>query len=460
MSLKPIVKAGRRIFTYRLCRGPDRRGTYSSRYSTAKMSIGFFLRAASQAGYFVIAARELSIDEFGAFVATTAVVAVLSPFSSLGIGGLLVRNVAQRRGDSASCWATAVAVTMGSGLFLAVSVSMAAQLVLPRGTPMFELLFIALGDLLVSRFIELSAQAFQAHKRFNQAAFYNLLPGLSRLTGSLIFLTPINVDPISWSAAYMIAPLPAAIFSTYKASRLFGYARPNLCRYRQEWLDGILFAVGQSSQTVYNDIDKSMLGRLGSSADAGAYAAAYRIIDLSFTPVRALLSVNYPKFFSEGKQGCRTNLLLTRKLATPALVYCLLAGASLYFAAPTMTYLLGQEYTHSVRTIQLLVAIPGLRALHYMAADSLTGSGHQKGRTLVQAAVAAVNIVMNAILIPREGLGGAVIATLAADSLLVLGMWSMALFHGGRAMDCGDASQMGIRIGQPEVKDVVDTLGR
>ena len=58
---------------------------------------------------------------------------------------------------------------------------------------------------------------------------------------------------------------------------------------RGEVREGFYFAASQTAQTVYNDIDKTMLARLSTLEATGIYGAAYRIIDVSFVPVSALL---------------------------------------------------------------------------------------------------------------------------------------------------------------------------
>src|SRR5580658_3008282 len=56
---------------------------------------GYGLRLFIQAAYFIIIARCLGAGNYGAFVAVTALICVISPFVGLGSGNLLVKNVAR-----------------------------------------------------------------------------------------------------------------------------------------------------------------------------------------------------------------------------------------------------------------------------------------------------------------------------------------------------------------------------
>ena len=70
-----------------------------------------------------------------------------------------------------------------------------------------------------------------------------------------------------------------------------------------ELREGFYFSAGLSAQTIYNDIDKTMLARLGTLDATGIYGAAYRLIDVSFVPLSSLLAATYPIFFQKGTDG-------------------------------------------------------------------------------------------------------------------------------------------------------------
>ncbi len=80
-----------------------------------------------------------------------------------------------------------------------------------------------------------------------------------------------------------------------------------------------MYSIGLSAQGVYNDIDKVMLASLSSLGSAGVYAAAYRVIDLAFVPMRAVLSVTYVRFFRLGASGAEKSATLAVSLLKPSL---------------------------------------------------------------------------------------------------------------------------------------------
>jgi O-antigen/teichoic acid export membrane protein len=193
-------------------------------------------------------------------------------------------------------------------------------------------------------------------------------------------------------------------------------------RARMELREGVYFSISLSAQSVYNDIDKTMLSRLSTLAAAGVYGAAYRIIEVSFAPVAALLSASYARFFQHGLEGLPGTLRLARKLLPVAAAYGCAAGLGLLAIAPLVPRVLGARYAPIAPMIMWLAPLPLLRSCHYFLADALTGAGHQRARSILQIAVAAANVALNLWLIPAYSWRGAAWTSLACDGLLAVGL--------------------------------------
>jgi O-antigen/teichoic acid export membrane protein len=193
-------------------------------------------------------------------------------------------------------------------------------------------------------------------------------------------------------------------------------------------MEGFYFSVSLSAQTVYNDIDKTMLARLSTLEATGIYAAAYRLIDVAFVPVRSILAAAYAKFFQHGASGISGSMGLVKRLVPIAGGYGFAAGIGLFLLAPIVPYVLGDEYAGIVEALRWLAPLPFLKAMHYFAADSLTGAGFQRGRSAVQVVIAVFNVLVNLWLIPLYSWRGAAWSSLASDGLLMLGLWIMVAF--------------------------------
>jgi O-antigen/teichoic acid export membrane protein len=182
--------------------------------------------------------------------------------------------------------------------------------------------------------------------------------------------------------------------------------------------EGFYFSVGLSAQTIYNDIDKAMLTRLSTLSATGIYGAAYRLIDVSFAPVSALLYAAYPNFFREGVHGISSTLAYARPLLKRALRYSSIMCGGILICAGVVPYILGPEYVRTAEALRWLAPLPLLKAIHSLLSDALTGAGYQGIRSGIQASVALFNVLINLWLIPAYSWRGAAWSSIASDALL------------------------------------------
>jgi O-antigen/teichoic acid export membrane protein len=189
---------------------------------------------------------------------------------------------------------------------------------------------------------------------------------------------------------------------------------------RQELREGFYFSAGQTSQTIYNDIDKTMLARLDTLAAAGVYGAAYRLIDVSFVPVSAALWSAYPNFFRAGTRGISGSSAYAKPLMLRAFAYSGAVFVFLLVSSGIVPVILGPEYEATAAALRWLAILPVLKALHYFFSDTLTSSGYQGVRTAIQATVAFLNVLLNLWVIPIYSWRGAAWSSIACDAALLL----------------------------------------
>ncbi len=407
----------------------DRLGQNSLARNTLWMLFAQGMRLVLQAAYFVIIARALGAEQYGAFVGATALVAILAPFSSLGGGNLLIKNVSRNRALLSEYWGNALFTIFVSGLVLIILVICIAAFFLPKTIPILPILLVSITDLIFARLLDTAGQAFQAVLRLSKTAQLNILPQVTRLIAAfaLVNFFP-NPGALEWSSLYLISTAISALLGILLVHRLLGFPKLAISRIKPEITEGFYFSVSLSAQTIYNDIDKTMLAGLSSLEATGIYAAAYRLIDVAFVPVKSLLAAAYTKFFQRGSVGISGTIDFSKRLSPIAGIYGLIAGIGLFLLAPVIPHLLGDEYAGAVEALRWLAPLPLLKAMHYFAADTLTGAGFQGVRSAVQVIVAVFNVLINLWLIPLYSWRGAAWSSLASDGLLILGLWIMVAF--------------------------------
>jgi O-antigen/teichoic acid export membrane protein len=389
--------------------------------NTLWMILGQGTRILVQFAYFVLIARILHREGYGAFSGAVALVAVLAPFAGWGSGNLLVKNVARAPDTFRTYWGRAIIMAFLSGSMLIVVALALAWVVLPHSVPLSVVLWVAAADLLFTRVLETCCLAFQAVHRLFKTAMVSILHSVTRLLGVLILFNVQGSDVLgTWSLLYLGATVMAAMIAVVWVSLELGMPCWDMTGWRGEFREGFYFASSFSAQRIYMDSDKALLTRLGSLQAAGIYTAGARIVEVAFIPVYSLLAAAYARFFTSGERGVRGTLDLSKRLLPHALAYALLAGAGLYLFAPLLPWLLGAEFAESVQAIRWLAAVPLLMTLHRFAADSLTGAGWQAIRTHIEFGAAAINVVLNLLLVPYFSWRGTAAVTLITEVLLIL----------------------------------------
>jgi O-antigen/teichoic acid export membrane protein len=391
--------------------------------NTLWMLLGHGTRVVIQGVYFVIIARSLGPEGFGAFVGTVALVAVLVPFGTLGYENILVKNVARNPELFERYWGNALIMTSFFGSLL-VSVAMVlSHYVLPSTISPLLIFSVAVADIIFTRILETSGSAFQALQRLGWTAQFHVLLNLLRLLAALgLGLLAASPTPVQWGLLYLLSAFLSAAIGFWIVHRKLGAAKPGLTSLSYELKEGFYFSISLSTHGIYNDIDKTMLARLSTLEATGIYAAAYRLINVSCTPIISLMSASYARFFQHGSGGIGRSFSYAKRLLTYAGAYGLFTGVALYLMAPLLPYLLGSDYQNAIEAVRWLALLPFLRALHYFVANALTGAGFQGLRSSVQVFVALFNVLINFLLIPIYTWRGAAWASVATDFLLLIGL--------------------------------------
>jgi O-antigen/teichoic acid export membrane protein len=392
------------------------------------LSIGNSLRLIIQAGYFVLLARSLGPDAYGAFVSVVAMAGVLGPFSGMGAPSLFIKNVRSGKREAAVCWGNGMLLIVLSGaLFSALVVGLSYLFRLKTGP--FVVIVVCISDLILMKVTELAAFGFAASNRMKQGSIQTVVISLLRLAGISALLVVVHqVTLRRWVLVYLATGVLAMAYALWKGSQLWGRPIVDRPALREDVAEGVFFSIGMSATTVYNDIDKIMLSKLSDLASTGVYAAAYRIIDVSLTPVRSLVSAAYPQFFQKGVRGMRATYPYALSLIAKASIYGILTFAGLWVVAPVLPHILGSKYDAVVPALRWLALIPFLRCFHVFFADALSGAGFQRLRTGIQVVVALINVGLNMVILPRYSWRGAAWTSLGCDGLLVIMFWGTALY--------------------------------
>lgn len=406
--------------------------------NTCWMMLGQGLKLVIQALYFTVIARSLGVQNYGAFVGVVALVGILSPFGSLGSGYVLIKNVARERRSFNQSFGVSLLTTFCSSSLLFVLVVLVSHFLLPNSIPTRLVIFVAAADLFGTNITAICGQAFLAFESLQWTASINVLLSLLRLVAAII-LVARNLHPsaLQWGSFYFGSTSVAAIAALAVVLVKLGIPKFSISRTFAEIREGVYFSVCKSAETIYNDIDKTMLARLGTLEATGIYGAAYRLVDVSFAPIWSLLAATYPRLFRVGVDGISAAVRYAKPLIFRALGYATSVSLLMLAGAGLVPYVLGGEYRLTVEALRWLAVLPILKVVHFFLSDVLAGAGHIRMRTFIQIGVAVFNVLINLWLIPAYSWRGAAWSSIASDGVLACGVGAAVLYLSRRPQSQG-----------------------
>ena len=214
---------------------------------------GLGARTLIQACYFILIARSLGPSEYGAFIATTALIGIMAPFASWGAGNILVKHVARDAATFPVYWGAAFSTVLIASTAITLLVIGTYKLFLPATLTQGLVLAICLSDLLFANLVNISAQAFQAVEKISRTAQIHVQFSIIRLAMVMLFLIlPVARTAPEWSYLYLASSAIAALVSCYLVWRELGWGPLNPKPVYCEFQEGANFSLIIASQTINN----------------------------------------------------------------------------------------------------------------------------------------------------------------------------------------------------------------
>ncbi|MEZ5341325.1 MAG: polysaccharide biosynthesis C-terminal domain-containing protein [Acidimicrobiales bacterium] len=169
-----------------------------------------------------------------------------------------------------------------------------------------------------------------------------------------------------------------------------------------------------------NASDRPILVNSGFGNQSGSYNLAYRVLGLALTPSLAMMRASTKRLFHEGDQGIRGPFRVARKLSVPTAAIGIVIGSALWIGAPLIRIVIDDKFPEVVSVIRWLAVLPFIKSLQFVFGNALDASANQIWRFRLTLSAAALNLVLNLILIPRYSWRAAVGTTVLAESLLTI----------------------------------------
>ena len=235
------------------------------------------------------------------------------------------------------------------------------------------------------------------------------------LTGSIYFLLPDRLNVFWVLGSKIIATAVTFIIGTVWLVRSLPQpvreVKPDYSG-KQWLLSALPFMFLGTAELINSRIDIIMLGTFEGAAAVGIYAAIAGIAQLTAFIHQATLGVLGPTIatlYSEGKVRQLERLIQRSILAVFAI--SLLLGGTIIALSKYLLLIFGSEFVIGATAMNILIGGQIFNALTGPVGLVLNMTGHQTKTAIATGLSAFLNIVLNALLIPRYGIIGAAIAT-------------------------------------------------
>lgn len=367
-----------------------------------------------------IAMRVLGPFGFGVYSTGASLVEVGRIIAGAGLDYLVAREVASdpSRASKVASHAAAVKVATGAvtyvvliGAVLALDYPPAVLgVVLVLGTALF---FENLSDVLDAVFqgterMQVTTQAFAV------SSFFLLVSGAVALWGGLGLRGYVICFAASFALRFLVMVI-AGQRSGVVTLRARGLEMTELRRMIRR---GVPLLGATVLALVFHRMDILMLGKMVTAQEVGLYAAAVRVVDVVVLLPRVLATAVYPALRKRTDVDLPSAVELISQATRISLVLCSVVGLGVWVLAPFALRVMGDvEFLPATDALRILSWGIVLQGGAHMVARLLLALEAERDFALVAAVSLLLNLVLNLVLIPRMGIEGAAVATLASYGL-------------------------------------------
>ena len=397
------------------------------------------------AGAFVVSlivARTMGPRVAGLINLTMAVATIFLIVAKFGVDGAGSRLVSEYAVSSPELVGPLARSAFILRLIFTLPVSAAAFFLAPAiaglyGDPELEPLF-RLGGLVILSvsFNELAALIVLGLKKFRilfamRIVMFVLRVGLVSVAHSLA----IGASGVIWAYIAAAAVTAAAAFIHLSAKKE-GTAPPDQVRQMRSrlWRLSITLAVSGASVTIYSLLDKIMLGYFRDAVDVGIYSMARNLLETSLFPMFALVMTLRPALADAWAAGDRKRCsdLVNRSITAAFAFSACVATIFACLAGPLVTGLFSDKFAASAGILVLFIPLLVMRSIGSVILPGLIAANRAGTYARLTVAGAALNFILNALLIPKWGAEGAVVSTLLSYlPIEILGLAAVSREIGG-----------------------------
>ena len=371
---------------------------------------------------FPYVSRVLTADGVGAVSFAISFVSYFTLVASLGIPVYGIRACAEVRNDKDKLYTVAQELLIINIVttLLTVAVYICSIQIIPRLAE-DKILFYICGLNIVLNALG-SNWFFQAIEQFSYITIRSL--ALKLISLILLFVLVHGAsDYLIYAGITVIAAVGSCILNFFRMLRLGVLKKRRKYSFRRHLKPALILFAQSATVSVYTNLDTVMLGMMRGNNDVGYYYVATQIKQIFLMLITSFSNVLLPRmtsFATEGKNEkfystMATGLNFSLFISLPIAFMFAIIGEDLIFV------IAGSGYLESVLPAKILLFALIVIGLTQVIGIQVLTPLKQENKVFLSVAFGAItNVFLNLILIPRLGVVGVAVATLVAETVVLL----------------------------------------
>ena len=372
--------------------------------------------------------RHLGLDQTGSYVAVLALSAVVAGLTDVGLGVLGVRELTVRSGEER---AAAMRTLLGLrivltiiGVFgaIAFAVIVGYSETLIAGTAIA-----GVGVLLQGLQIQLGT-SLQSRMRLKALTAVDF--GRQLLSAALIAIgVLVGAGLLSFVAVTVAGGLITLVVTAWLVRRDVPL-RPSFdsAASRSLTRQTGAYSAAAAAHVLYLRTAIVVVSIIGTSAELGAFAAAYRVVDVVIVLPLLLVGSAFPILARAARDDASRLAYAVSKLFDAALVLGVLLALMLGLGADlAITVVAGPDFGSSVEVLQIQSVVIATSFVGAVTGYALLALGLYRAALRINVTALVIGVALVVVLTARYGATGAAAATAIGElALIALGAWTLA----------------------------------
>jgi O-antigen/teichoic acid export membrane protein len=366
--------------------------------------------------------KSLGAREYGFYAGVQGIDAVLTTLFLTWTSMVVMQELVAGRRDPRSMTGSVLGWGIGCSVLALVAAALLGGVLVGELSLWVVLAYVA-ADAVGTALMAYAAGIVQVKLDYSASVPPRCLLVVGKMLVVIILWAAGSVTLESVAVGQLLVALAVGFAALWWAARRSGLAVSLRRPHPRDLRLGGLYAIGLGALSVQEDSDKTLLVTFGHPTAGGQYSASYRIVQLAFLPLRALLNASHRDFLTPDPTP-GAHVRRAARATAPSVAYGLVVAVILLVAAPIPTWLLGPGYSSATGMIRLLSPLLFLRALSLFPINALLGLSRNGVRTCVLLVGAGVNVSINCVLIPRLSWIGAALGTIGSEIALAVAAWT------------------------------------